>query len=155
MNKETTSINSSQFGKDHWSLFGYVEDRCVNGREGFGTLDRDRLRCNINRHPMLASPSHRDSPWKLSYSTRLYGFFQFSDKDKPESAILGGFQIRDHDDWDCLDDLDAAGFIEVISTVNGYVKLTKIGMRVAASLRAHKANGGSFANFSPNDLKAA
>lgn len=155
MIKETASVNCARFGKDHWSLFAYVEDRCVNGRNGFGTLDRSRLRCNINNHPMLASPSHKGSPWKLSYSTRLFGFFQYPDKANPDSATADGFQLRDHDDWDCLDDLDEAGFIELMSTVNGYVKLTKLGMRVAANLRAHKANGGTFANFTINDLKAA
>jgi DNA-binding PadR family transcriptional regulator len=50
-----------------------------------------------------------------------------------------------HDDWDCLDDLEADGFLEVINLTQGVVKLTPAGLVVAAQLRAHKAHGGQFA----------
>ena len=126
-----------RWGKDHWSLFGYVEAICVDGRkvEGLGRvgeIDRRRVRCNPARHPLLDAPNPFDSGsrWKDEYCTRL-----------------NEGTIADHDDWDCLDDLESAGLVEVMSLVNGYVVLTNEGIRVAAALRKHKAKGGRFANF--------
>ena len=140
-----TSVD--KFGKDHWSLLAYVEHCCVNGRDGFGEIDRRRVRCNPNTNHMLAGVYSNDTQWKLSYSTRLAGFFDFEERNDPEKAIAAGLQLRDHDDWDCLDDLEAAGYVEVLSLVNGFVKMTEKGCDVSAKLRAHKAAGGQFAGF--------
>lgn len=137
-----TSVD--KFGKDHWSLLAYVQHCCVNGREGTGRLDRQRMRCNSGVRPLLAG-AHLQ--WKLSHSTRLAGFSDFEDRGDPEKAIAAGVQLRDHDDWDCLDDLEAAGYVEVLSLVNGFVRLTKSGLEAAAQLSAHKAQGGQFAGF--------
>ena len=142
--KENTPAD--KFGKDHWSLLAYVEHCCVNGRDGFGKLDRRRLRCNPNNH-MLAGVYSNDTQWKLNHGTRSAGFFDFEERNDPEKAIAAGVQLLDHDDWDCLDDLEAAGYIEVLSLVNGFVKMTVTGCDVAAKLRAHKAHGGQFAGF--------
>jgi hypothetical protein len=141
-------ISVSQFGKDHWSMLAYVEHCCVNGMDGFGRLDRRRLRCIPAKRPMLAAALASDIGWKLEYSTRLKGFSQFEGRDDPEKAIAAGVQLRDHDDWDCLDDLEAAGLVEIQSLVNGVVNMTKRGSAVAGQLRAHKASGGQFADFS-------
>ena len=135
-----------KFGKDHWSMLAYVEHCCVNGRDGFGEIDRRRVRCNPNTNHMLAG-IYSDVQWKLNYSTRLAGFFDFEERSDPEKAIAAGLQLRDHDDWDCLNDLEAAGYIEVLSLVNGFVKMTDKGCGVAAKLRAYKVRGGQFAGF--------
>ena len=143
--KENT--HADKFGKDHWALMAYVENCCINGRNGFGELDRRRLRCNPNANHMLAGVFSTDTQWRLNFSTRLAGFFEFADRSDPEKAISAGLQLRGHDDWDCLKDLEAAGYIEVLSLVNGFVKMTVTGCDVAAKLRAHKAHGGQFAGF--------
>lgn len=133
-----------KFGKDHWSTFAYVETCCVDGKEGVGQLERQRMRCNPERHPLLhTSPGG----WRDAYSTRLAGFFDFADRNDPEKAIEAGLMLRGHDDWDCLDDLEAAGLIEVQSLANGFVTMTEKGMEVAGELRTHKAAGGHFAGF--------
>lgn len=132
-------------------MLAYVESCCVDGRDGVGTLDRRRVRCNANTHPMLSAELDvAGMGWKLSYSTRLAGFFDFAERSDPEKAIAAGLQLRDHDDWDCLDDLEAAGYVETLSLVNGFVKMTPLGCEVAAKLRAHKAEGGHFAGFRLN-----
>jgi hypothetical protein len=125
------------WGKDHWSLLAYVECCCVDGRSGVGTLDKRRLRTNEHRHPLHAvnSPATR---WKPNYGTRLKGFFEACDP---------ALQIPMHDDWDCLNDLEAAGLIEVFSEANALVELTAHGISVSGQLRAHKAIGGVFATF--------
>lgn len=132
------SISVEQFGKDHWSLLAYVETRCVDYK---GELDREHLRCNEKIRPMLkgyrtAGPG---MGWKPEYGTRLKGYFE----DRTNKAL----KLEDHDDWDCLDDLEDAGYIEILSLVNGWVTLTKLGSEVSSKLRLHKAQGKMFADF--------
>lgn len=119
-------------------MLGYVEAICVDGRkvEGLGSvgeIDRRRVRCNPERHPLLLPPDPFGSGphWKDAYCTRL-----------------NEGTVADHDDWDCLDDLEAAGLVEIMSLVNGYVTMTDEGTRVAAALRKHKSAGGRFGDFS-------
>lgn len=142
-----TTITPEQFGKDHWALLAYVETTCVDGANGFGHLDRSKMRCNEHKHPAFKSVIALASGWKLSYSSRLYGFFEFAERNDPEKAIEAGLQLRDHDDWDCLEDLAAAGYVKVLSLANAFIRMTDEGLRVTALLRAHKANGGQYAGF--------
>lgn len=51
------------------------------------------------------------------------------------------------DDWDCVEDLEKAELLNIISLVNGFVKLTDKGFEVVADLRKHKASGRRFSNF--------
>ena len=113
----------SRWGKDHWSMLGYVTT-CFDGE-----VKRDVLRCNTKTHPLLRG---RHTRWEPIYGTRL--------RDK---------QLPQHDDWDCLDDLEAAGLVEIISLVNGFIRLTKAGSDMAYALREHKRRGGGFASFEP------
>lgn len=55
-----------------------------------------------------------------------------------------------HDDWDCIEDLVAAGLVEWHGTgAQPVFRLTPEGERVAGLLRAHKQRGGVFAGFKP------
>lgn len=120
------TVSADQFGRDHWSLFAYVECRVVDHR---GIPDRTHLRCDPARHPAHA---HEGSRHGGPFPTRL----------------ADGVLLPNHDDWDCLDDLEAAGLLSSHGTgVNPWFKLTRKGLRVAALLRAHKAKGGQFAEF--------
>ena len=133
-----------QFGKDHWSMLAYVETLCVDGKNGLGVIDGRRVRCNPERHPGLES-----SPggWQDRYSTKLAGFFEFEDRNDPAAAAGAGVMLLGHDDWDCLEDLEAAGFVQVLTLTSGGVKMTDEGNRVASLIRSHKASGGHFAGF--------
>ena len=75
----------------------------------------------------------RPKHWKPSHSTRLR-----------DNMIIDG-----HDDWDCLDDLDDAGLVEIISLINGFVRMTDYGLAITALLRKHKASGGKYRDFVP------
>lgn len=135
-----------QFGKDHWSLLAYIETRCVDFNRGVDTceINHDHLRCNIKQHPTLQGPRQRlakDLGWKPSYGTRLKEF----KSDKNLQRQLN--QLHEHDDWDCLDDLENAGLIEVISVVNGFIKITNAGKKINTLIRDHKSAGGSFSSF--------
>jgi hypothetical protein len=87
-----------------------------------------RMRTDRDKHPLLAD-------------------YQFSKGGKYPTRLKDGMEMSNHDDWDCLDDMEAEGLIEVISLVNGLIKFTQRGKKVAAALRAHKMDGGSFGNF--------
>jgi hypothetical protein len=125
-------IPLSDWGRDHYSLLGYIECRCTDDK---GVPDREHLRCNPARHPGLVNrASHL---WKDGYSTRL-----------KDHSYETPNQRRDHDDWDCADDLAAAGLIEIKGTgINPVWKLTDLGQRISARLRAHKMDGGTFSTF--------
>ena len=142
----------SAFGKDHWSLLAYLEtcvvdpadSRLTQDRGGvaqlpamIGQVNKERLRCNPRRHPLHAVLGDvRCAGWKPDYGTRLAGFSTDPEK-----------RIPSHDDWDCMDDLERAGFIEVVSEANGLFKITDVGISATAQLRAHKCRGGQFSNY--------
>lgn len=143
-----TPTPTSKWGKDHWSLLAYVECVCVD--KG-GVIAFDKMRVNPETHPLLSSGPSR---WKPEYCTRLAGFFEFEERADTEKAIAAGYAISGHDDWDCLDDLEAAGLVEVVSLTQGWVKMTDSGQVMANKLRNHKSNGGKFANFQPDTVAA-
>ncbi len=142
----STPITPDRFAKDHWSLLAYVETLCVDGKDGMGRIDKTRMRANPERHPLQALNEFA-APWKSAYSTRLAGYTGFAQRDDVAAATAAGVMAEGHDDWDCLDDLQAAGLVEIFSLSNGFVKLTKRGMQVVHQLREHKAQGGTFWNF--------
>lgn len=124
-----------KFGKDHWSLLAYVETRVVDYTvsSDVGELDRNHLRWNKNKYSLLAG---RHSAWDSAWGTHLRSI------GKRDPEILS-----DHDDWDCLQDLEAAGFVEILSMVNAYVCLPPEGYIAAKKLREHKGAGGTFSDF--------
>lgn len=137
------AVKVADWGKDHWSVLGYVESLCVDSiNKGVGEIDKRRMRCNPKRHPLHAvNANFGVGGWKPEYGSRLSGFWITDDKTDPKR------QIKSHDDYDCLNDLEAAGFIDIVSEANGYVRMTALGQTVAGDLRRHKASGGYFSNF--------
>jgi len=139
-------IPVTEFGKDHWSLLGYIETVCVDSPTApGGELDHSCLRCNPEmRAPVGRRPGQEG--WRPKYGTRTKSFpWTASDEDKLAFLVEQG--LDQHDDWHCLDDLEKAGFVVLLSYVNGFVSMTDLGLKVAAELRAHKAKGGNFADF--------
>lgn len=133
----------SMFGKDHWSMFAYLETCCVDGKAGWGRLAPSRMRTNGQKRPELAE----NVPWRAKFGTRLQSFFELVGREDPELAAAAGLQLLDHDDWDCLADLEAAGFVVVAPGERGQARLTELGFAVAAEVRKHKASGHQFSSF--------
>lgn len=105
----------------------YVEVRCVDNK---GRLDRRHMRCNQDRHPGL-----------------LHDHTLPGDKKYPTILKLG-VKVKAHDDWDCLDDLEAAGLLKIHGTgIQPWVALTPKGWLVASKLRRFRAGGGRCADF--------
>ncbi len=132
-------ILPKDFGKDHWSLLAYIETRCVDYK---GVLDIAHLRV---KNLAIGSPhTPFDKPkWKSEYGTRLRGYFtnKLNEVDKK-------FLLPNHDDLDCFDDLEEAGYIENTGTgLNPACIMTKLGSQVISLLRQHKAKGEHYATF--------
>lgn len=133
-------IPSKLFGKDHWSLLAYVGCRVVDNR---GTLNKDHMRTHPERH--LAGmcgkhPCSQTHKWNPEHGTRLAGYFD----DRKNPALF----LEEHDDWDCLEDLEDAGMLKIGgSGLNPVVRLTKFGRNVETQIREYKADGGNFADF--------
>lgn len=127
-------IPMTEWGKDHWSVFAYIENRCVDAIGGIGRPDLRHVQCNVNRHPGLVSYSLLGSPHDgADHGIRL------KDRELPGP---------DYDEWDCIDDMEHAGLLEHVGTgINPAYKMTPLGSEVIAALRKHKANGGNFASF--------
>lgn len=145
-------VDQKQFGKDHWSLLDYAESRVHSHQVAplTGELDKEHLRINPNGdYGVLATPSRGmfERSWHYDYGTRLKGYFE-----EGKSTDLT-MQIPQHDDLNCLNDLEAVGLIEVMSLVNFFVKLTEKGQTIASELRKWKNKGGMFYNFEPSCKK--
>jgi len=125
------------WGKDHWSLLAYIQTRCVDHK---GVLDLKHLR---SKNPMVQSPSIiSPQGWKPDYGTRLKGYFLKGDgRDLTK-------RLDDHDDLDCIEDMEDEGLIENLgSGLHPVCKLTKKGKKISADLSSHKMDGGHFAGF--------
>lgn len=137
-------VAMADFGKDHYSLLAYIETLCVDSiNQGVGTINYTRMRVNEKAHAPLAQNFARTGmKWKDEYGSRLRGYWKEDGKTTDPDRLLG-----QHDDVDCLDDLEAEGLVETLSLVNGFVKLTDKGRKISALLREHKSKGGYFSNF--------
>lgn len=136
-------IPIEQWGKDHWSLLAYVETRCVDYN---GALDLRRMTVNPNLYRRAyrlrfeqfgGHVGEKGAQWTGKHITRLASGFE---------APAG------HCDRAILDDLAGEGL--VIIHDEDLVEMTPLGSRVGGELRAAKAGGINYAEFSSDAMKA-
>lgn len=113
------------WGKDHWSTLVYVETCVVDGQ---GELSPQRMRCDSKRHP-----------------EKVYGLRDLPPGEYP-TMLFGGVLLDDHDDWDCLKDMEAEGLLEIAWAIN-VVALTDRGFAAAHALRKHRVRTGGYKDF--------
>jgi hypothetical protein len=109
-NASTSPVPVKRFGKDHWSTLAYIETRIVDYR---GVLSTDHMRISSRRHPMLLAMKPRARVLGATsdgadYPTRLK-----SETVNPETGLFESENLPEHDDYDCVDDLIAAGLLTV------------------------------------------
>lgn len=132
-------IQLTQFGKDHWSLLAYIQTLCVDSQSGIGRINSNRMRTNKHKRPHIGNSCM--IAWNEAWGTRLQGYFECDKVTQPT------FQLKDHDDWDCLNDLVENKLVDIISDVNHFITLTDSGKSLSLQLTQHKLNGGQFATF--------
>jgi hypothetical protein len=135
--KQQGYVPIRKFGKDHWSLLGYIGTVVVNRQ---GHMEGDRIRVNEARHIGIERP-RAIREWDPAWGTRLNGYFQ-NRNDKT-------LHIPEHDDIDCAEDMQAEGLITMGTLVSCFVQLTDKGRSFVEALNRFKEDGGNFADF-PN-----
>ncbi len=122
-----------QWGRDHWSTFAYAM-ACVTTKAG--RLDHRRMRCHPELHPGL-----------VHLPPGLSGAF-------PGTRLKEGKTLPRHDDWDCLDDIVAAGLLTHVGTGMhpGIVQALPPAWPIAKWIWKVEAEGG---RWSAVDLEAA
>lgn len=128
---ELEPIQMEKWGKDHWSTLLYLETLAVDN-SGFAKPNNARMRTNEIRHLHLVGESYMIGALNGSkYPTRL-----------KEG------EVKEHDDWDCVDDAIEEVLVEDVGTgLNRLYKFTKLGKEVMAKLREFKQEGGNFQDF--------
>ena len=118
-----------RWGKDHWSTLAYIETRIVDHK---GEPNREQMRCDVAIHPQFANRANRGLLPDKKYPTRLND----------------GTELPGHDDWSCMDDAEAVGFVVNNGTgLHRVYALTDAGTEVCNALREHKRKGGNFGEF--------
>lgn len=84
-------VAPEQFGRDHWSTLAYLGH--VVHKSG-GEPDRNKMRCKPG-NPRMGHIMAMVATGEDKYPTKLQG----------------GAELFDHDDYDCADDLIAAGLM--------------------------------------------
>jgi hypothetical protein len=130
------AVPIGEFGKDHWSTFAYIETCCVDRK---GVVELVRMRTDAQRHPGLVGRVFTSDAVQR-YPTRL----------RVDAATGKLRTLDDHDDWDCVEDLEAVGLLAWRGTgIHPVFVLTPLGSQVAGQLRHHKASGGNYCDFTP------
>jgi len=135
------------WGKDHFSALAYVETRCVDFK---GTVNNQHMRADPKLHPGLCDARNYAEGYEGDAPPTRRG------SKVPATRLKGGIAKENHDDWSCLEDMEAAGLLTWEGTgLYPIFVMTTLGKAVAAALRAHKMDGGNFADFElPEELQA-
>ena len=113
-------VTPDMFGRDHETTLLYIETCCVDHA---GIVKKEHLRCDGARHPLRQSRYARDLP-KHTASTRL----------------ADGSLLSEHDDWDCIDDMIACGWLlDTGGLTDPQFVLTDAGWAQAQRLRRERA----------------
>jgi len=127
---KSSRLPLTAFGEEHWTLLAYI-DICCSGQAG-------RLE---HRHLRTSSSGKEEAAMVIT--TRREPTSKRKTRHNDPAPPLNG-----HDDWDCLADLEAVGFVELVSYATGLVHIFPGGLKAAAALRAHGERGESIKTFS-------
>lgn len=131
-----------QWGTDHLSTMTYIETVCVDqgGKIAPNKMRTKRSRILRGEVPMLSS-----------LDLEMFGTLE-----EPETRLAGGKTLKRHDDWDCLDDLEAEGLVENLGTgMNPKLALTDAGWKLAGALRRARAEGKKYADIDAKAILAS
>ena len=148
-------VPANRFNEEHLHVLSYVVDGCVaNLPEGQFTIDRNRMRFNEKTHPQWAWDTKSIAAgkgWIPQYGTHLVGDFEKFDIRCSESdfdkAVAKGLVLPDHDDWDCLIDLQLAGFVNILSLQDLKVTITPMASKFLKTFYPYYQNGGNLREF--------
>ncbi len=101
-------IPMDKWGKDHWAALGYIECRIVDNK---GLPNLDHMRVDTDVHPAMGNLGSNSRP-----------------DDRYPTRLNNGTEVKEHDDWSCLDDIEREGLVENFGTgINRAYALTEKG----------------------------
>lgn len=124
-------IPLQRWGKDHWSTFAFVAHWCAEyGSQGFAVASprhRRQMRVDADIHPGLA------------HSLEIAGARRYP------TRLNDGTEVERHDDYSCVEDMEAEGLVEWGGTgLNPVLRMTARGLTAAGVVATHKTEGGQF-----------
>ena len=69
------------------------------------------------------------------------------DGDTYPTRLKDGVKIKGHSDYNCLEDLESTGFLNMTTGLGQHITITDKGFEAMSQLSKHKATGGIFATF--------
>lgn len=146
---DDAAIPVERWGKDHWSTFAFVAVWCETyGTEGFDIRSKcHHMRTDADRHPEFGNAISA----AMEQSGREFvpgdDGGHYGPAKKYPTRLKDG-EVEDHDDWDCLEDIEAAGMVLKFGTgTQPVVLMTDRGLEVSGQLIAHKTRGGNYGDF--------
>lgn len=140
-----TPIPMQAWGKDHWSTLAYIET-VMEGCAGFQVGVDARMKTGRYHARVLASTPNPKRTTRPSAAIAMVM--------RPEHATVlkDGTRVEQHDDWHCLYDFQDAGLFNTTERFQpgDVLHFSPLGHALAAGLRAHKAQGGRFADYVPD-----
>jgi len=141
------------WGRDHWSLLGYINHHMVDVACFHVGFD-PHMRQNRYNYMGLLNSCHnpKRSGWNKR-SKDVQSQISMVMKSEHGSRLNNGEYIPNHDDWCCVQDMADAGLFknkkaDDIQPKNKLMFSEK-GNEIVNQLLIHKRNGGSFADFKP------
>ena len=148
--RSSGDIPMKEWSKDHWSLLVTLANvhRSTNVPE-LPVMDYDRMRINPANHFVHLDRS--DGPeayeaWDQTKGTMLRR--PGPDTKEPRPGEADG-QISYHDDFDCVEELEAEGLLDIVSTAAGTYEMTVEGLALAKRVEAHVSAGIPIVEFEP------
>ena len=123
-----TSVPLIAWGKDHWSTLAFLENMAVDNG---GLVRVTHMRTHPSVHPKYDHDGEASE--RKAFPTRL----------------RDGSELTCHDDWSCMEDMiDAGMMFALMRDRKVWVNFTPFGSDVVGALRAFKARGNLYSDFS-------
>lgn len=126
-------VKETDFGEDHWSLLMYIHSVC---------METESLQVNI-----VISRDKKLGDWQDNLGTKLHNVINYDLSVEKQKAINEGAILKNHDDIDCLYDLEKNGMIEIIDIKNFTIKIKNKGLETANLINNFKIKGGKLEHF--------
>lgn len=124
-------VTPDRFGASHYNLLAKLVSRCYEQQADTIKFSRAWIRSNKAKHYHL---SRKGENWWNGNGTQLLGCEAFNPSQNPQPAIDAGVLLPRHDDWDCLQDLEAAGMIRIESLEKAKITMLEPGYQAIEAL---------------------
>lgn len=147
--RSSGDIPMDNWSDDHWRLLVLMADvHLATAEGGIPVMDYDRMRINPSSHIVHCATCDAD---QANRAWNAYGGTMTrrpsSDVDTERRPGEVDWRISYHDDFDCVEELEAEGMLDILSTAKGEYKMTVRGLDMADRLRSHVATGRPIRDF--------